>query len=459
MMAGIGPIVSEVSKIVDRYSNANQAFSWMLADVGKLMKSMGSAFTSMMPSITGILEQMVKVAQGIKNPEEFAKKVESIVKIFDMLNLISEMFAGKNAKLNAYAGASEDFSDTSIGALKHNLTQFNKSILKDTGPLQTFINKMLGLNIPKGGEKKAEALGNVFKALGIVLDGVTKFKEFAPKRSTAANNDSGAMKEINQAIHYMQLIDFDGIKKVMEKVGSGNWDFNKNKIKYRADGAEEYQRFITAALSAGKIDPGTTNFGIQEARISYMKSAIEEAGGGNWDASNKLITSRTTMIQDFTLFVASLKDAINAISRMPTMGFDLWEKIDMSMFYVSWAAERAGFWFTSDITTTMNTAVNVVQSIADNFNEINDILKELPMIEIDASLNEFGRNMRVATKSIKIQNKPVNIKVDLNVTMNANDIALNLSDVKRPNGQHTISLSRRSGVKQGWSGKAAGSEP
>lgn len=454
MMAGVGPIVQSVTKIADKFSNASAVMAYQLRNIGDMIGKLGPAFTSMMPSITSILEEMVKVAQGIKNPEEFGKKVESIVKIFDMLNMIVDMFAGKDAKLNAYGTATESFDDTSIGALKHNLTQFNKAILKDTGPLQTFINKMLGLNIPKGGEKKAEALGNVFKALGIVLDGVTKFKEFAPKRSTAANNDSGAMKEINQAIHYMQKIDFDGIKTVMEKVGSGNWDFNKNKIKYRADGAEEYQRFITAALSAGKIEPGTTNFGTQETKIGFLKSAVETAGGGNWDSSNKLIQSRTTMVQNFTLFVSSLKDAIREINRMPIMDFSLWEKIDMSMFYVSWAAERAGWWFTSDITTTMNSAVNVVQSIADNFNEINDILKDLPMIEIDASLNEFGRNMRVATKNIKIQNKPVNIKVDLKVTMNANDIALQLSDSARPNGKHTISLSRKGSTKQGWSGAA-----
>jgi hypothetical protein len=459
MMAGIGPIVSEVSKIVDRYSNANQAFSWMLADVGKLMKSMGSAFTSMMPSITGILKEMVKVAQGIQNPEEFAKKVESVVKIFDMLNLISEMFAGKDAKLNAYAGASEGWSDTSIGALEHNLEMFNKYILKDTGPLQTFVNKMLGLNIPKGGEKKAEALGNVFKALGIVLDGVTKFKEFAPKRSTAANNDSGAMKEINQAIYYMQQIDFDGIKKVMEKVGSGNWDFNKNKIKYRADGAEEYQRFITSALSAGKVDPGTTYYAIQESRIGYLISALEKAGGGKWDASTKLITSRTTMVDEYSKFLSSMSSALWNVLRMPTVEAERFLNIDKAMYGMWWISKRAAYWFDEEAKTWMNSAVNVVQSLADNFNEINDILEDLPMIEIDAALNEFGKNMRVATKNIKIQNKPVNIQVNLNVTMNANDIALQLSDSARPTGKNTISLSRKGNVASPWTGKAPETKP
>ena len=107
----------------------------------------------------------------------------------------------------------------------------------------------------------------------------------------------------------------------------------------------------------------------------------------------------------------------------------------------------------------MNSAVNVVQSLADNFNEINDILEDLPMIEIDAALNEFGKNMRVATKNIKIQNKPVNIQVSLNVTMNANDIALQLSDSARPTGKNTISLSRKGNTASPWTGKAPETKP
>ena len=67
-----------------------------------------------------------------------------------MLGMMSEMFAGKDAKLNAYAVGGK-WEDSSIGAMQHNLEQFNKHILKDTGPLQDFINKMLALSIPSGG--------------------------------------------------------------------------------------------------------------------------------------------------------------------------------------------------------------------------------------------------------------------------------------------------------------------
>ena len=452
MMAGVGPIVQSVTKIADRFSNASAVMAYQLENIGNMMGKMGPAFTSMMPSITNILEEMVKVAQKINDPENFAKKVESIVKIFDMLNMIVEMFAGKDAKLNAYGTASETFDDTSIGALKHNLVQFNKAILKDTGPLQTFINKMLGLKIAKGGEKKAEALGNVFKALGVVLDGVTKFKEFAPKRSTAANNDSGAMKEINQAIHYMQQINFDGIKKVMEKVGSGNWNFSTGKIKYRATGAEEYSKFITSALSAGKKEPGTTHFTDQTDRICYVQKAMEKAGGGNWDASTKLITSRTAMVDEYSKFLNAMSSALWSILKMPSVDVSKFLNVDKAMYGMWWIAKRASYWFDEEAKGFMNSAVVIVQSMADNFNEINRILEGLPMIEIEATLEKFGKNMRIATENVTIQNKPINITVELNVTMNADQIAAALS--KKAGRKNVVALSRKN--TKGQTTKQAG---
>ena len=457
MMGGIGPIVSEVSKIVDRYSNANQAFSWMLADVGKLMNSMGTAFTSMMPSITNILKEMVKVAQGIENPEQFAKKVESIVKIFDMLGMMSEMFAGKDAKLNAYAVGGK-WEDSSIGAMQHNLEQFNRHILKDTGPLQDFINKMLALSIPSGGEKKAKALGEVFGALGVILNGVTKFKEFAPARSTAGNNDGGAMREINEAIHFMGLIDYDGVKTVMEKVSGGNWRINTRTIKYRAKAATAYQELLTATMSSGRIDPGTTHFTSQIDRMDYLKRALEKASGTEeWDISKRKLESRQSVVEQYTLFLGEIQNAMSALARIPNITNEMFMKIDDGLWNLSILAENSGLYLTSTISSSMNTATEVVKAVAENFNEISNLLTTLPAIDMSASLNKFGKNMAISTEKIEVQNKPINITVNLGITMDANDIAYSLSNESRRNGKHTVQLSRHHNKKAGWSGNSVAS--
>ena len=57
--------------------------------------------------------------------------------------------------------------------------------------------------------------------------------------------------------------------------------------------------------------------------------------------------------------------------------------------------------------------------------------------------------MAISTDTVTIDNKPINITVNLNVTMNADQIALALSDASRPGGSNTVQLSRRGGAPQG----------
>ncbi len=60
--------------------------------------------------------------------------------------------------------------------------------------------------------------------------------------------------------------------------------------------------------------------------------------------------------------------------------------------------------------------------------------------------------MKKFTDTINIENKPINITVNFNVTMDANQIALALSDASRPGGSNTVQLSRQGGSPVGGEG-------
>jgi NACalpha-BTF3-like transcription factor len=456
MMSGIGPIVKEISAQSSEFSNSNQAFGWMMKDVEDLMKTMGGSFVTMMPSITLMIKEMVKVAEGIADPDRMIKQVGAIVKAMEIVEIISEQFGGKDGGLANYAAA--DVASP-LQAARHNMISFNNYMLKPGGPLEEFVKRLAAINIPRGSARKAEQLGTAFGALGVILDGINKFKEMAPSNATASNNDSGAMQEINQAITYMLAINYDGIGQVMEKIG-GIKHVSPRKLRSRAKMAEAYGEFLGHIISAGRRDPGVDFWTRQGEVVCQTKTVLEKASGGDWDISKRTVASRQAVLEQYTSFLLELGNTMTAMRGIPNLGNDWFTMVDSQMYNLAYLAEETGFWLTDTISASMNTATTVVKAIAENFNEISNLLNTLPSIDMEATLTKFGKNMSVGHEQIKVQNKPINISVNLAITMDANDIAYNLSNAKRPQGKNTLQLSRHKNSNENagatWAGKPMG---
>ena len=80
--------------------------------------------------------------------------------------------------------------------------------------------------------------------------------------------------------------------------------------------------------------------------------------------------------------------------------------------------------------------------MVDNFNEISKLLEKAPAVDMTASLTTFGNNMSIGTQTVRIQNKPINITVDLHVTMSADAIATSLA---KPGRKNRVALSTKGG--------------
>ena len=69
------------------------------------------------------------------------------------------------------------------------------------------------------------------------------------------------------------------------------------------------------------------------------------------------------------------------------------------------------------------------QLVIDEMVSIHEILNEgLPNVNLVGALEQFGENMSISSESISVENKPININVSFNVSMNARSIASALSD-------------------------------
>lgn len=87
-------------------------------------------------------------------------------------------------------------------------------------------------------------------------------------------------------------------------------------------------------------------------------------------------------------------------------------------------------------------AVVALAAIRDNYNEIQSILNTIDPIDLSAQINDLGANMAIKSETISVENKPIEITVNLSVTMDANSIATALSN----NSNTTVvALTKRNG--------------
>ena len=365
MMAGIGPAVQTAGKIAGKFSNASAVMRYQLENIGKMAGTMAKSFAEQMPAISKMIKEMVKVAATISDPKKAAEQTKVIVDLFKVIETLSDIFGGKDATMSAYSSkaSGRGFSNTTIGALAHNMTQFNKAILKSGGPLEEFVKKITGLNVPKGAEKKAKQIGTVMCALGVIMKGVEQFKSMAAAGSTAGNNDSSALAEINQAVTRLKLIKFEDLEAMMLKIAKIKY-VNPKVIKNRSDAFKHLATALDGFYDVGRNKPpSTTYFSQNEQKVKDWAGTVSSMTGH--------ITSK-------------MKNRL------------------------------------------VSTAKLIKQMVAD-YNEINKLLYSTKPLNLSANIDKFGKNLQLDTQTVQVKNKPINITCMISLTMNASDMSLGLA--------------------------------
>ena len=70
----------------------------------------------------------------------------------------------------------------------------------------------------------------------------------------------------------------------------------------------------------------------------------------------------------------------------------------------------------------------VVSEMVEEYSLISQIMNDMTPVNLMAKLNEFGQNLAITSENLVIENKPINVTVNLSVSMNANSIAASLSN-------------------------------
>ena len=74
------------------------------------------------------------------------------------------------------------------------------------------------------------------------------------------------------------------------------------------------------------------------------------------------------------------------------------------------------------------TAVETVRAITKNYNDMLSAIGGTRPVKLSMKIDEFAKKMNVSTPSVKINNTPIKITLNLDLTMDADEIAYKLSN-------------------------------
>jgi NACalpha-BTF3-like transcription factor len=410
MMSGVFPIINSVLKgsqtrkgkiDIARLNAAAKSMKTIFGAVGNLMTQMG-------PPMSKMIREVITIANGIEDPEALAPKIDIISTSIDAIKNLMDMFnPDTNNVFSSFMSSADEVQYTiggeqvsMLSAAIFNMERFTSRVLGSDGPLQDLITALGNIAIDDTQAANIKKITPGLEALEKIFNFVKIFRELD---TTGTGDLEGIANNMNSTFEALAGVQWTGdqnsLESLLESVGSGDWDYSNRRLKSRAEGIVEFGNFIT---EFNRMMPE-----FDRAVVNAQNSAA-------------LTTSDPTMYNAMVGLQNVFETVANGIQ--------------------------------PEIQQRFIAASTAVRAMLENYAELNNLLATIGPLDIEANLTRFGQSMAVSTDTINIENKPINITVNFNVTMDANQIALALSDASRPGGSNTVQLSRQGGSPVGGEG-------
>ena len=400
------------------------ALSPILPILGIGLRAMGKFFVSAAESVAS----MITAAEGIpmKDPEDLAKRLEVVGHIAKALQALGGL-AIDAAKLGV---ASELMGGPSMSEVFEAMGGFLDKI-KDTlvSTVETLVKMAMGFS--KSQLEKASVVASVVEAVASfaaamaeplkVVQSMTGF--FNPSvASNMAVVISGLGDIMDMLAEKLPMI-IGGLVKAGEGIPSGFGEkAEAMKIMFEALGP------MMNALA--KVQE------IMEASLEGINGPqIDELFGGMAGALTAITGVMPGVVADLNALVGA-EQMQEQVAKLETM-FTATEALANVLGKFAEFAEGqspglmgkagaaiAGLFGGGEAETP---AVAVIKSMVDDMVKINDVMATLPEVNIAANLQQIADAFGV-TESIAVENKPVNITINLSVTMDANKVGAVLVD-------------------------------
>ena len=398
MMSGVFPIINQVIKgatnrrgkiNVGKLNRIANSMKTVFGSVGELLSTMG-------PSLGTLVDSVIQAASGVGDAKTMGPKIDIVSSAIEAVGNLMQMFDPSTSNIFSSFVSSADQVQyyvngqrvSMLGAAIHNMESFTDRVLGPGGPLQNLITKLGNISITDAQSRNVKRVTPALDALGKIFDFVKVFRELD---TTGTGDLAGIADSMDTTFRELVGVNWDGedgLKGLMEAIGSGDWGYSTRTINARANGMKKLKEFLETYQDTHPAIIAASRFDIQ-----HHKNARAE----------------------FT-----------------------WIAGDMRALETS---------ITPELEATVARTLGTIQNIVGNYNAISSLLEATSPIDVNARISEFGANMSISQDSVTIENKPINITVNFNVTMDADRMALSLSN---ENGRsNSVQLSRRGGQPVG----------
>lgn len=434
--SGLFGIGASTSETTDVSGNAPAVIAAMAGFIDKMMGSVAK-------NIPAIVGAVVEAASAIPNDPNMEGKMKIVSMAIDMVGKfgktmkdMSEM-AKEMHKDSLGFGASfraTPISDT-MGTFKEVVVMIREAM---AGNMQAIIGAVIesanGISDPKALEPK-------MKLVATAMDIVSKFGRTIKDVQSLMPSDS-EMPDVSYATRMRTMIStirqiVDSAKTELPGLVQAVLDV-ANGIRNPRQVARRMKVVATAMDAVSKF-------------ASTLKDLKSLKGENDLGSVGDIMGSLVRDIKDVLLNNSdNLADLITQVSeRMRGVSYRGIRNASRSMEKFSEFASKY-----ADLARTAMAMPNVGDSSAgqaivamiQSYADVKAQLAATPVVGLSGTIDRFGQNLAISRENLQIQNTPININVQLNLTMDADQIAVGLS---RDGGRrNVVQLSRRNGVSQ-----------
>ncbi len=368
----------------------------------ELMDAIGTALTDGLKYLFETIYNFVRSASGVV--------VDLFVGLFDGL-FKTDILGGKSGKewLQSIVDKALQMGSDIVSGLANKLSEI-KEILKNAA-IEALgkLAKVFGIASPS---KEMEKVG------GHLTDGLGKGLKDLP----GVMNDS-AVEALNKFSETMSKLNMEGLSKAQNAISS---------IKDLLHDLSE----IIGSLNSLVVDKLASNL----LKISTASTAFSNVAWGDIFAKLGNSTSKidSKVLEDISTKTATIAEVfknISDVSKSISAAINNIGNLSKMGLVVS-AFTKGMPTISADAQAALNTSHDglqqyglMVAAIVQDIKAINESLNDLGEININATIGKVGKALGIEKELIKIENKPIKLNVQLNLTLKAEDIAKEIFDV------------------------------
>lgn len=459
LMGSLHPILKTMADTPGSWASLQKQFK-------KITETLVATFKAVVPLVGNLIKQVTKAINRISvtDPKAFSSKLKVIRGAFDILKMITSMFAGTKGVFSDFVGGKkervvnlkgEDMSNLQVVVLNIERVMFR---LFKSGLMKRLLESIGGVDIPKGLRGRLRVVGSAFKealtTLGFLKELGNMFGKSDPKSAFSTFINAGKKlprSRDGRQMSGMQVMAANIKAMIRVLFGGGSGESVMGKLLLAMAGVTVNYKDAMKLTRVGKMMKSASEVLSTIGEVGKLtgSGSIFDSTPGSakpWHASSldQTYDSIANLIASFFGVSVPLtsgewskitvKGGIMNALMIGMKGVGANYKDAGKLKVLGSTMKQAGIVIRemAGVTNMLNdvskikmaeNAGTAIVSIVDNINETNTALSKLNAVNMNTVIGKFAKVLGVTTDKVTVKRGEVNVTVNLQVHMSAEKLS------------------------------------